>query len=58
VSPRTLTVQAAAYYLSSTVKFVRSLIWTRQLPYLKVGKRFVIDQADLDRWIDQNKQTA
>jgi len=51
-------VQAAAYYLSSTVKFVRSLIWTRQLPYLKVGKRFVIDQADLDRWIDQNKQTA
>jgi excisionase family DNA binding protein len=58
IVPRTLTISEAARNLSASVKFVRTLIWRREIPYLKAGKRFVIDRADLDAWIDRSKPTA
>lgn len=57
-SPRMLTIPQAAAYIGGSVKFVRSLIWSRQLRYVKAGKRFVIDRAELDRWLDANQRVA
>jgi excisionase family DNA binding protein len=57
-NPRALTVQGAAAYLSTSVKFIRHLIWKRELKYVKAGKRFIIDKHELDRWLNQNQQTA
>lgn len=56
--PRALTIEGAAAYLSCSVKFVRSLIWKRELKYVKAGKRFIIDRQELDRWLESNQQNA
>jgi excisionase family DNA binding protein len=55
--PRMLTIPESAEYLRSSVKFVRSLIWSRTLPYIRAGKRYVIDREDIDRWIERTKHT-
>ena len=40
------------------MKFVRTLIWSRQIKYVKAGRRFVIDRHELDRWLAENQRTA
>jgi excisionase family DNA binding protein len=57
-TPRALTIPHAARYLSCSVKFVRSLIWKRELKYVKVGRRFIIDRHELDRWLNENQRMA
>jgi excisionase family DNA binding protein len=51
-------VQEAAEYLSATVPAIRRLISQSELPYAKLGKRFIIDRQDLDRWIERKKHIA
>jgi excisionase family DNA binding protein len=58
LTPRLLTIQEAATYLATTVPFIRTLIYRRELPYVKAGKRFVIDMVDLDKWVEKTKQLA
>jgi excisionase family DNA binding protein len=57
-NPRAFTVQGAAAYLSTSVKFIRQLIWKRELKYVKAGKRFIIDRNELDRWLNQSQKVA
>jgi excisionase family DNA binding protein len=57
-NPRAFTVHGAAAYLSTSVKFIRALIWKRELQFTKAGKRFIIDRHELDRWLEANKVTA
>ena len=45
-SARGLRVQDAARYLGCTVSFVRSKIWSGELPALLLGKRYVLDRLD------------
>jgi excisionase family DNA binding protein len=58
VTPRMLTVQDAAKYLGCTIWFVRSLVWDQKVRSLTFGKRIVFDRADLDAFIEQQKQAA
>ena len=53
--PRLLRIKQAAEYLSVTPWFVRSLIWSRAIPFLLLGKRHLIDRADLDTYVDRMK---
>jgi excisionase family DNA binding protein len=53
--PRLLRVQQAADYLSATPWFIRSLIWSRSIPFLQLGKRHLIDVRDLDDYVDSQK---
>jgi excisionase family DNA binding protein len=55
---RGVTIQEAAAYLSATVPAIRRLISKSELPYAKLGKRFIIDRQDLDKWIERKKHTA
>jgi len=55
---RGVTVQEAAAYLSTTVPAIRRLIYSRELPFAKLGKRFIIDRLDLDKLIERKKHTA
>jgi excisionase family DNA binding protein len=55
---RGVTVQEAAAYLSTTVPAIRQLIYKRELPFTKLGKRHIIDRQDLDKWIERKKRTA
>lgn len=57
VSPALLTLEQSAKYIgAATVWAVRRLIYAGKLPYVKVGKRFNIPKASLDKWIEKNTQ--
>ena len=49
-------MKAAAEHIGSTVSFIRGLIWDGALPFVRAGKKFVIDRADLDSWMTRQKQ--
>jgi excisionase family DNA binding protein len=53
---RWLDVKAAANHVGSTVGFIRGLIWDGSIPYVRAGKRFVVDRTDLDAWMVRNKE--
>jgi excisionase family DNA binding protein len=55
IQPRLLTVKEAAAYLGSTPWFIRSLVWDRKLPKLKLGNRLVFDKVDLDDFVSRLK---
>lgn len=55
VEPRALNIEAAAAYIGANVWFLRNLIWDREIPFLKLGNRYVFDKKDLDRYIEDNK---
>jgi excisionase family DNA binding protein len=57
-TPRLLRIKQAATYLGGTEWFVRTLIWGREIPFLKLGKRLLLDRSDLDRYIDSQKERA
>ncbi len=52
---RGVTVQEAAAYLSTTAPAIRQLIYKRELPFTKLGKRHIIDRLDLDKFIERRK---
>jgi excisionase family DNA binding protein len=54
-SPRLLTIPSAAAYLSCSIWSIRNLIWKRAIPYIKIGKRFLLDRVDLDSYVEKNK---
>ena len=34
---------------------VREIIWKGEIPYIKVGAKYFLDIADMDKWIENNK---
>lgn len=52
MAPRLVTIKQAAAYCSCAVWAIRQAIWSRELPACMIGKRFLIDRADLDAFID------
>lgn len=58
IAPRLLTIRESAFYLSATVWFIRSKIWSGELPALTLGKRLVVDKVDLDRFVEKQKAVA
>jgi len=53
---RWLDLKAAALYLSVSVCFVRGLVWAGELPFVRAGKKFVVDRIDLDAWALRSKE--
>ena len=50
-----LNVKDAAVYLGRTEQSVQHLIFQRELPVVRVGRRVHLDRRDLDFWIEKNK---
>jgi len=53
---RLYDLKEAAVYLGRSVKGVRELIWSGQLPVVCSGKKQYIDVVDMDRFIEANKE--
>jgi excisionase family DNA binding protein len=53
---RWLDVKGAAAHLGVTVSFVRSLLWDGEVPFVRAGKRFIVDRQDLDAWAVRRKE--
>jgi len=52
---RMLRYPEAAAYLGATEWFVRTLVWSKQVPYVLCGKRHLLDRLDLDAYIESAK---
>jgi excisionase family DNA binding protein len=56
--PLLLDIHGAARALSATPWAVRSLLWDKKIPFVKIGRRFLIDPADLRAFIERSKEAA
>lgn len=53
--PILLDIKGAAAALSSTVWAVRCLLWSKTIPYIRIGKKFLLDPNDLRAFIQKQK---
>ena len=53
---RLLTLNEAGAYIGLSHWRVRSLVYSGQLAYVRLGRRILIDLGDLDALIDSKKQ--
>ena len=58
VAARLLNLKGAAAYLSSTVWFLRTLVWNREISFLKLGNKYLFDKKDLDAFVERQKVAA
>lgn len=52
---RLYSIQDASVYLGRSVWAVREMLWAGKMPYIKDGRRVLLDIADIDAWIEKNK---
>ncbi len=50
-----LTAKQAGVYLGRSEQAVQHLIFQRELPVVRVGRRVHLHKRDLDAWIEKNK---
>jgi excisionase family DNA binding protein len=55
VQPMLLNVKNAGVYLGRSEQSIQHLIFERELPVVRVGRRVHLDRRDLDAWIEKNK---
>jgi excisionase family DNA binding protein len=55
VSPMLLNVKEAAVYIGRSEQAIQHLIFLKELPVVRVGRRVHLDRRDLDAWIEKNK---
>ena len=55
IQPALLTVKEAALYLGRSVQSLQHLIFDKELPVVRVGRRVHLHKRDLDAWIERNK---
>jgi len=55
VQPLLLTVKQAAVYLGRSEQSVQHLIFQKDVPVVRIGRRVHLDRRDLDVWIEKNK---
>jgi excisionase family DNA binding protein len=55
VAPALLTVREAGIYLGRSEQAIQHLIFQRDLPVVRVGRRVHLDRRDLDAFIEKHK---
>jgi excisionase family DNA binding protein len=55
IEPALLTVKQAGVYLGRSEQSVQHLIFQKDVPVVRVGRRVHLDRRDLDAWIEKNK---
>lgn len=55
IQPILLSAKDAGVYLGRSEQAIQHLIFERQLPVVRVGRRVHLDRRDLDAFIEKNK---
>ncbi|KQC08184.1 MAG: hypothetical protein APR62_05235 [Smithella sp. SDB] len=55
ITKRLYSIKESAVYLGRTPGAVREMLWAGKMPYVRDGKRILIDINDINEWIDKNK---
>jgi len=50
IEPFLVDIRGAARVLSSSVWAVRGLLWSKEIPHIKIGRKFLIDPTDKARF--------
>lgn len=64
MNPFLFDIGAAVAYLhgiganAATIRFVRGLINSGQVPHVKIGKKFFVTRDALDTWISRHERRA
>lgn len=56
IPKRLFSIKEASVYLGRSIWGLREMLWAGKLPFVKDGKRILIDIHDMDTWIDANKK--
>ncbi len=56
VDVRLLDLRSASQYLGLSYWTLRTMIFNHEIPFIRAGRRILIDQQDLDRWIEEHKE--
>src|SRR5579862_6683883 len=54
IQPALLDVKQAGAYIGRTPQAVKQMIFRKDLPVVRTGRRVHIRKVDLDRWIEKN----
>ncbi|MEW6214965.1 MAG: helix-turn-helix domain-containing protein [Nitrospirota bacterium] len=55
LTKRLYSIKEASLYLGRSVWAVREMLWAGKIPYVKDGRRILLDIQDMDSWIEKNK---
>lgn len=55
IEPRLLSQQEGARYLGISYWTLRDLVFRRELPFVKIGRRILVDRKDLESYLDRSK---
>ncbi len=55
IAKRLYNIQEAAIYLGRTTWAVRGMIAAGKIPYVRDGRRILLDIRDMDVWIERSK---
>ena len=55
INKRLYSIKEAAVYLGRSIWAVREMLWAGKMPYIKDGKRILLDINDMNNWIEKNK---
>jgi excisionase family DNA binding protein len=52
---RLYNIKEAGKYLGRSIWAVREMLYAGKLPFVRDGRRILLDINDMDRWIERNK---
>ena len=52
-----LTIEEVADFLNVKVSWIRSAVFRREIPYVKVGNHVRFKDCDLAEWLEKNSVT-
>jgi excisionase family DNA binding protein len=52
---RLYSIPEAGIYLGRTELAVREMLWAGKIPFIRDGRRILIDIRDMDEWIEKSK---
>lgn len=55
ISKRLLTVAEAGVFVNLGPWCIRRLIYSGQIPYVKIGRRILLDRKDIEEFIEARK---
>jgi excisionase family DNA binding protein len=53
-----LTIPEASSYLNLTESMLRSLVFKRKIPVLRIGKCLRFSKDDLNKWVNSKKENS
>jgi excisionase family DNA binding protein len=56
IPKRLYSLKEASTYLGRSVWALREMLWAGKMPYVRDGRRILLDIEDMDAWIEKNKE--